>query len=139
MDEDLISAVQKRRALYDYRIPLKERGRQKKDDLWKDVSQYLKGKIYINYKYVCIHICLYIFMYIDNKNCVSGLYTPIEAEKRWNYLKDCYRKARNTLKKKQNIEQRSGAAAKPKNEGNKPAFRYYYAMNFLSDVLEHRQ
>jgi len=49
LDEDLISAVQKRRALYDYRIPLKERGRLKKDDLWKDVNQYLKGKIYIYY------------------------------------------------------------------------------------------
>lgn len=49
LDEDLISAVQKRRALYDHRIPLKERGRQKKDDLWKDVSQYLKGKIIFYY------------------------------------------------------------------------------------------
>lgn len=30
LDEDLISAVQKRHALYDHRIPLKERWRQKK-------------------------------------------------------------------------------------------------------------
>lgn len=69
---------------------------------------------------------------------VSGLYTPAEAEKRWSYLKDCYRKARNTFKKLQNSEKRSGAAGK-KSQEIKPSFRYYNAMNFLSDVLEYRQ
>ncbi|XP_018406184.1 PREDICTED: uncharacterized protein LOC108782403 [Cyphomyrmex costatus] len=46
IDEDLINAVQKRPALYDYRMPLKERSRQK-NDLWKKVSKDLNGKIFI--------------------------------------------------------------------------------------------
>ncbi|KYN16482.1 hypothetical protein ALC57_11250 [Trachymyrmex cornetzi] len=68
IDEDLINAVQKRPALYDYRMPLKERSRQN-NDLWKKVSEDL-----------------------------NGIYTPIEAEKRWNYLKDRYRKSVNSYK-----------------------------------------
>ncbi|KAM0737119.1 hypothetical protein ACS0PU_000212 [Formica fusca] len=63
LDEDLISAVKERPALYDFRIPVKERGRKRKDCLWQEVSV-----------------------------CLKGLYTSTEAEKRWTYLKDCYRK-----------------------------------------------
>jgi len=70
---------------------------------------------------------------------VLGLYTPAEAEKRWSYLKDCYRKARNTFKKLQNLEKRSGATSKLKSKEIKLSFRYYNTMNFLSDVLEYRQ
>ncbi|XP_077279068.1 uncharacterized protein LOC143906691 [Temnothorax americanus] len=64
LDEDLISAVKERAPLYDFRIPVKERGRKQKDCLWQEVSK-----------------------------CLKGLYTATEAEKRWTYLKDCYRKA----------------------------------------------
>lgn len=70
---------------------------------------------------------------------VIGLYTPSEAEKRWNYLKDCYRKARNALKKQQAIQQRSGAAGIPKSETIMPSFRHYNLMTFLNDTLEYRQ
>lgn len=44
IDEDLIYAVQKRPPLYDYRMPLKERSRQK-NDLWKKVCEDLNDKI----------------------------------------------------------------------------------------------
>ncbi|KYQ46191.1 hypothetical protein ALC60_14813 [Trachymyrmex zeteki] len=65
---------------------------------------------------------------------LGGLYTPIDAEKCWNYLKDCYRKARNLFKKQQDVTQRSGAA---KTEIIKPSFRYYNVMMFLNDTLEY--
>ncbi|KYN12330.1 hypothetical protein ALC57_15502 [Trachymyrmex cornetzi] len=48
IDEDLIAAVKSRPALYDFRLPLKERGRKHKDALWKEISEYLKGMIYID-------------------------------------------------------------------------------------------
>ncbi|XP_067203723.1 kinesin-related protein 8-like isoform X1 [Linepithema humile] len=108
LDEDLISAVKER--LYDFRIPVKERGRKQKDSLWQEVSVRLKG-----------------------------LYTATEAEKRWTYLKDCYRKARNIFKKKQSIVQKSGAAGISKKYEMKPSFRHYNVMNFLNDMLEYRQ
>ncbi|EFN67915.1 hypothetical protein EAG_04453, partial [Camponotus floridanus] len=43
IDEDLISAVKGRPALYDYRISVKERGRKQKDCLWQEISEYLNG------------------------------------------------------------------------------------------------
>ncbi|XP_077272767.1 uncharacterized protein LOC143903180 [Temnothorax americanus] len=110
LDEDLISAVKEIAPLYDFRIPVKKRGRKQKDCLWQEVSK-----------------------------CLEGLYTATEAEKRWTYLKDCYRKARNMYKKKQNIVQKSGAAALPKNYEIKPSFRHYDVMSFLNDTLEYRQ
>lgn len=54
LDEDLITAVQNRPALYDFRLPLKQRGKKEKDDLWNEVSIYLKGKIEILYNYEVI-------------------------------------------------------------------------------------
>jgi len=70
---------------------------------------------------------------------VVGLYTPSESEKRWNYLKDCYRKARNLFKKRQALQQRSGSAGISKSESITPSFRHYDSMTFLNDILEHRQ
>lgn len=109
IDEELINAVQKHPPLYDYRMPLKERSRQKAD-LWRKVSEDLKG-----------------------------IYTPTEAEKRWNYLKDRYRKSLNNYKKilKESV-QRSGAAGIPKNQPIKPSFKHHYLMSFLNDIFEHR-
>lgn len=48
IDEELIRAVQKCPPLYDYRMPLKERSRQKVD-LWKKVSTDLNGKSFHSY------------------------------------------------------------------------------------------
>ncbi|XP_025261983.1 uncharacterized protein LOC109610035 [Camponotus floridanus] len=110
IDEDLISAVKGRPALYDYRISVKERGRKQKDCLWQEISEYL-----------------------------NGFYTATEAEKRWTCLKDCYRKSRNIFKKKQSVAQKSGAAGIPKNYEIKPSFRYYDLMAFLTDTLEYRE
>ncbi|XP_071636987.1 uncharacterized protein [Temnothorax longispinosus] len=110
LDEELISAVKNRPALYDSSLPVKQRGRKQKDRLWNEVSVLLKG-----------------------------LYTPSEAEKRWNYLRDCYRKAKNAFKKRQAMLQRSGAAGIPKSETIMPSFRHYNEMTFLNDTLEHRQ
>ncbi|TGZ57696.1 histone H3 [Temnothorax longispinosus] len=81
VDEELISIVQQRPALYDPRIPLQERTKLKKKDLWQEVS-----------------------------NCL-GEVSPVGAEKRWQYLRDCYTKARRNFKKIQSTEKRSGAAA----------------------------
>ncbi|KYQ53895.1 hypothetical protein ALC60_07188, partial [Trachymyrmex zeteki] len=53
LDEHLIAAVKSRPALYDFRLPLKERGRKHNDALWKEISEYLKGMIYID---LFIHI-----------------------------------------------------------------------------------
>lgn len=78
-------------------------------------------------------------MFLNYIVCVAGLYDATEAEKRWTYLKDCYRKARNTLKRKQYILQKSGAAGIPKNCKIKPSFRHYNIMAFLNDTLEYRQ
>ncbi|XP_018360975.1 PREDICTED: uncharacterized protein LOC108759824 [Trachymyrmex cornetzi] len=47
LDEDLIAAVKSRPALYDFRLPLKERGRKHKDASWKEISEYLKEKLEI--------------------------------------------------------------------------------------------
>lgn len=80
-----------------------------------------------------------VYCCIKHTNCFTGLYSPTEAEKRWNYLKDCYRKSRNVLKKQQNIAHRSGAAGLSKTKVIKPSFRYYDVMRFLNDTLEHRQ
>ncbi|XP_011881967.1 PREDICTED: uncharacterized protein LOC105569825 isoform X2 [Vollenhovia emeryi] len=49
LDEDLIAAVKNKPALYDFRLPLKQRGRKQKDDLWNEVSVDLKGKIMLSY------------------------------------------------------------------------------------------
>lgn len=46
IDEELISLVQQRPALYDYRIPTQERTKFKKNDLWQEVSNCLAGKTY---------------------------------------------------------------------------------------------
>ncbi|XP_011871627.1 PREDICTED: uncharacterized protein LOC105564088 [Vollenhovia emeryi] len=57
LDEDLISAVKERPALYDFRMPVKERGRKQKDCLWQEVSKCLKGRIYIYiFPYMFIHL-----------------------------------------------------------------------------------
>lgn len=48
VDEELISIVQQRPALYDYRIPLQERTKLKNKDLWQKVSNCLGGKLMIN-------------------------------------------------------------------------------------------
>ncbi|XP_077282093.1 uncharacterized protein LOC143908344 isoform X1 [Temnothorax americanus] len=110
VDEELISIVQQRPALYDPRLPLQERTKLKKKDLWQEVS-----------------------------NCLGGAYSPIDAEKKWQYLRDCYTKARRNFKKIQSIEKRSGAAGTSVNKRNKPSFRYYDAMNFLNDTLEYKE
>lgn len=54
IDEDLIIAVKDRPALYDFRLPIKQRGRKQKDDLWNEISVYLKGSkiILIMYNYI---------------------------------------------------------------------------------------
>ncbi|XP_024868811.1 uncharacterized protein LOC112452705 [Temnothorax curvispinosus] len=109
VDEELISIVQQRPALYDPRIPLQERTKLKKKDLWQEVS-----------------------------NCL-GEVSPVGAEKRWQYLRDCYTKARRNFKKIQSTEKRSGAAGTSINERNKPSFRYYDAMSFLNDTLEYEE
>ncbi|XP_039306196.1 uncharacterized protein LOC113006328 [Solenopsis invicta] len=110
IDEDLIATVKERPALYDYRIPVKERGRKQKNHLWQEVS-----------------------------DCLKGFYSAAEAEKKGLYLKDCNRKARNTIKKKESFVQKSGAADLPKTYEIKPSFRHYNAMTFLNDTLEYRQ
>jgi len=71
-------------------------------------------------------------------NCLGGAYSPVDAEKRWQYLRDCYTKARRNFKKIQSTEKRSGAAGTSINERNKPSFRYYDAMSFLNDTLEYK-
>ncbi|KMQ93706.1 histone H3 [Lasius niger] len=93
--------------LYDHRIPLQERTKLKKKDLWQEVS-----------------------------NCIREAYSPVDAEKRWQYLRDCYTKARRNFKKIQSTEKRSGAAG---TSINKPSFRYYDAMSFLNDTLEYKE
>ncbi|KYN02069.1 hypothetical protein ALC62_07123 [Cyphomyrmex costatus] len=108
-DEELISLVQQRPALYDYRIPTQERTKLKKKDLWQEVS-----------------------------NCV-GAYSSAYAEKRWQYLRDCYTKARRNFKEIQSIEKRSGAASTPINKRSKPSFRFYDAISFLNDTLEYKE
>lgn len=112
LDEDLIRAVKERPALYNFRIPVKERGREQKDFLWQEVSE-----------------------------CLKGSYTATEAEKRWTYLKDCYRKVKNIFEilLKKNIIQKSGVAGILKNYKIQPVFRHYNVMNFLNDTLEYRQ
>ncbi|XP_018317781.1 uncharacterized protein [Mycetomoellerius zeteki] len=110
LDEELISLIQQRPALYDYRIPTQERTKLKKKDLWQEVS-----------------------------NCVGGAYSSAYAEKRWQYLRDCYTKARRNFKKIQSIEKKSGAAGTSTNERNKPSFRFYDAMSFLNDTLEYKE
>lgn len=67
------------------------------------------------------------------------MYLPVEAEKRWRYLRECYTKARRNFKKIQNTETRSGAASTPIHEKNKPFFRFYDAMSFLNDMLEYKK
>lgn len=159
LDEDLITAVKNKPALYDFRLPLKQRGRKQKDDLWNEVSVQLKGKIiliilsYIK-QYVCclcVYACIYVYFCVLSINTlllwcyymcllyIVGLYTPSEAEKRWNYLKDCYRKAKNALKKRQAIQQRNDTVDIPKSEAIMPSFRHYNLMTFLNDTLEYRQ
>lgn len=51
VDEELISIVQQRPALYDHRIPLPERTKFKKKDLWQEVSNCLGGKLMIQHYY----------------------------------------------------------------------------------------
>lgn len=45
LDEDLITTVKNGSASYNFRLPLKQRERKQKDNLWNEVSIYLKGKI----------------------------------------------------------------------------------------------
>lgn len=47
IDEELISLIQQRPALYDHRLPLQERSKLKKKDLWQEVSNCLGGKLNI--------------------------------------------------------------------------------------------
>lgn len=98
--------------------------------------------IYLCLSTLCVCVCLCILFSTLLQYCklyVVASYTPSEAEKRWNYLKDCYRKARNLFKKRQALQQKSGAAGTPKSETITPSFRHYNVMTFLNDTLEHRQ
>jgi len=55
IDEELISIVQQRPALYDHRIPTQERTKLKKRDLWQEVSNCLGGKLIIqHYHYIIL-------------------------------------------------------------------------------------
>ncbi|XP_024875072.1 uncharacterized protein LOC112456629 isoform X1 [Temnothorax curvispinosus] len=59
VDEELISIVQQRPALYDPRLPLQERTKLKKKDLWQEVSNCLGGKLMIQH----YHYILFINMF----------------------------------------------------------------------------
>ncbi|KAM0734473.1 hypothetical protein ACS0PU_011944 [Formica fusca] len=65
-------------------------------------------------------------------NMMGGIMDITTAKKRWKYLKDCYTKD----KKKSNEYIPSGSAAL---STRKNTFRFYEAMNFLSDCMETRQ
>lgn len=67
------------------------------------------------------------------------MYLPVETEKRWQYLRDCYTKTRRKFKKIQSTEKRSGAAGTPIHEKNKSSFCFYDAMSFLNDTLEYKE
>ncbi|XP_012253947.1 uncharacterized protein LOC125500922 [Athalia rosae] len=64
-DERLIDAVSERPALYNIRLPVKDRTKLKMQSLWLEVSNVLGGT------------------------------TPEDAKKRWQYLRDCYIKDKN--------------------------------------------
>lgn len=69
LDEDLITAVKDRPALYDFRMPVKERGRKQKDCLWQEVSKCLNGSIYI-YLLICLSICK-VSTYENTITCIN--------------------------------------------------------------------
>lgn len=52
VDEELISIVQLRPALYDHRISTQQRTKLKKKDLWQEVSNCLGGKLIQHYHYI---------------------------------------------------------------------------------------
>jgi len=122
-----------------FHFDMETKGRKTKS-LAKSLAK--KNGLYINTHIGTYIESMYVFMcfMIDcYKFYVVGLYTPSESEKRWNYLKDCYRKARNLFKKRQALQQRSGSAGISKSESITPSFRHYDSMTFLNDILEHRQ
>ncbi|XP_071575015.1 uncharacterized protein [Temnothorax nylanderi] len=101
-DESLIGQVQLKPALYDSRLPAKQRAKKVKADLWK---------------------------------LIRGDFTPVNASRRWAYLRGCYCKARNKLMKEKAAFERSGAAA---NDDLKSSFRYYETMSFLNEPLTYK-
>lgn len=60
LEEILIEEVRKRPPLYDYTLPLTARGRQKIVDLWKEISEALDGKYFIQ-MYIKNYIIYLIF------------------------------------------------------------------------------
>ncbi|KMQ85650.1 histone H3 [Lasius niger] len=65
LNELLIEAVRSKRSLYDFRVPASERSILRKNALWMEVSNILRGSL-----------------------------SPEEAKARWKYLRDNYIKAR---------------------------------------------
>ncbi|XP_077272602.1 uncharacterized protein LOC143903086 isoform X2 [Temnothorax americanus] len=106
-DESLIGQVQLKPALYDSRLSAKQRAKKVKADLWKLISNSFGG----------------------------GDFTPVNASRRWAYLRECYCKARNKLMKQKAAFERSGAAA---NDDLKSSFRYYETMSFLNELLTYK-
>ncbi|XP_018566617.1 uncharacterized protein LOC108907431 [Anoplophora glabripennis] len=67
-DEAIIAMVAERRALYDFKLPLNQRTKAKKEDLWKEISNNLGG---------------------------VGI---LQIKQRWKYLRDSFVRAKKKVK-----------------------------------------
>lgn len=100
IEELLISNVKKRRELWDHKLPLSLRSRDKIATHWREISKELNGKFIIQLHVLCFKT------YCFKKCKFLGILTPDAACRKWRYLKDSYMRIRNDLMKK-----RSGSAA----------------------------
>ncbi|XP_008208284.1 uncharacterized protein LOC100116323 [Nasonia vitripennis] len=109
LDELLIALVRERPALYDIRVPERERTKSAKQNLWYEISQQMEG-------------CL----------------KPDAAELRWKYLRENFLKARNKQRLKEELAEQNGLPV-PTARNGKYSFRYYAIMEFLSEPVDYQK
>lgn len=64
-NECLVTLVQARRALYDHRVPVKERTALKKKALWNEVVHVLGGTFpFVHMLFVSVQICIVLHYFL---------------------------------------------------------------------------
>ena len=85
------------------------------------------------------NISMYVYLYqlkIFSFNVSIGeSFTPTDAEKRWNYLRENHLKARKKFRTAQYTAKKSGSAA---SSVIPPNFHYYQIMDFLNESVTYK-
>lgn len=133
-EEILIRLVSERPALYDFRLPLRERGRSVVKNLWLDIIQELDGMYLKTLSLLSLYVDLEIIML---EYFILVDITSDAIAKKWKNIRDSFMRVRANIKKKKS----SGSSAEEKLQADrlKNNHRNYELLMFLDDSLTSRR